>query len=60
MFEYFLTVFNPAGETVLEKRVEAETDEVAKAKGEAILAEANLLEHTHRLTRSGKLILFHR
>lgn len=32
MFEYFLTVFNPAGETVLEKRVEAETERSLKLK----------------------------
>ncbi|MFC0561772.1 YhzD family protein [Halalkalibacter alkalisediminis] len=60
MYEYFLTVFNPSGEIAFEERFEAESDEAAKKKGEALLSEKNYLEHTHRLTRSGKLLLFHR
>lgn len=60
MYEYFLTVFKPSGEIALEERFEAESDEAAKKKGEAILSENSYSEHTHRMTRSGKLLLFHR
>lgn len=60
MYEYFITVFNPSGETALEQRFESESDEAAKKKGKAMLQEQNYAELTHRLTRSGKLLLFHR
>ncbi|WP_227937873.1 YhzD family protein [Alkalihalobacillus deserti] len=60
MYEYFLTVFNPSGEIALEERFEATSDEVAKKKGEALLSEKSYTEHTYRMTRSGKLLLFHR
>ncbi|ARK29157.1 YhzD family protein [Halalkalibacter krulwichiae] len=60
MHEYYLTVFSHNGETIHEERFEAESDEQAKKKGEAILAEKQLIDTTHRLTRSGKLLLFHR
>ncbi|MGG0049213.1 YhzD family protein [Bacillus atrophaeus] len=58
---YFLTAFHPSGETLINERIEAESEEKAKKTGESILKEKNLYSHTHRLVNaSGKLILFHR
>ncbi|MCM3712621.1 YhzD family protein [Halalkalibacter oceani] len=58
--EYTLTVFNETGELVFENRFEAETDEAAKALAEQDLHERQYYNQTHRLTRSGTLLLFHR
>ena len=60
MYEYTITVFESTGEMVFEERFEAENDTVAKQIGMQKLAENNYSEHTHRMTRSGKLLLFHR
>ncbi|MEI3598904.1 MULTISPECIES: YhzD family protein [unclassified Oceanobacillus] len=61
MREYFLTVFNPDGEKLLDEAFTADNDEQAKKIGEEKLAEHNYSEHTHRcVTPEAKLILFHR
>jgi len=60
MNSYYLTVFSPTGEKLLEENFEAASDDEAKVIGEKRLSEGNYTEHTMRLTRSGKLILFHR
>ncbi|UOE95476.1 YhzD family protein [Alkalihalobacillus sp. LMS39] len=60
MKQYFLTAYDPTGETLLEETFEAASDDEAKAKGEKRLEEENLSSHTHRLTCAGKLLLFHR
>jgi hypothetical protein len=39
MKEYFLTVFHLSGEVAFEERFEADNDELAKKKGEALLTE---------------------
>ena len=58
--EYTLTVFHDTGELAFEERIEAETDEAAKALAEKQLHERQYHNQTHRLTRSGTLLLFHR
>ncbi|MDL9995222.1 YhzD family protein [Bacillus stercoris] len=61
MADYFLTVFDPSGNTLVNERFEAENEEAAKTRGEVILKEKELHSHTHRLVNAaGKLILFHR
>ncbi|NEU31497.1 hypothetical protein GN156_12055 [bacterium LRH843] len=60
MSEYTLTVFESTGKLVFEDRFEAENDVAAKQMGEKLLEENNYSEYAHRLTRSGKLLLFHR
>ncbi|WP_017728698.1 YhzD family protein [Halalkalibacterium ligniniphilum] len=60
MLEYVITVFEPSGEKVFEERFEASNDTEAKTLGQQKLAANNYEEHTHRMTRSGKLLLFHR
>ncbi|MCF3942020.1 YhzD family protein [Oceanobacillus alkalisoli] len=61
MREYFLTVFNPDGEKLLDESFIAENDERAKRIGEEKLAEHGYSEHTHRcVSPEAKLILFHR
>ncbi len=55
-----MTVFEPSGEMVFNVRFEADDDAAAKQIGEQKLAENHFSEHTHRMTRSGKLLLFHR
>ncbi|AFI27623.1 hypothetical protein SC22_16215 [Bacillus sp. A053] len=61
MADYFLTVFDPSGNTLVNERFEAENEEAAKTHGEVILKEKELHSHTHRLVNAaGKLILFHR
>ncbi|MGE8205115.1 YhzD family protein [Heyndrickxia sp. NPDC080065] len=58
---YKLTAFEPNGEKILDEAFEANSDNEAKAKGEALLKENNASEKTHRCTSpDGKLILFHR
>ncbi|MCM3762849.1 hypothetical protein M3212_19070 [Alkalihalobacillus oceani] len=58
--EYTLTVFHATGELAFEDRIKAETDEAAKALAEEKLRERQYHNQTHRLTRSGTLLLFHR
>lgn len=61
MADYFLTVFDPSGNTLINEQFEAEHEEAAKTHGEALLKEKELHSHTHRLVNAaGKLILFHR
>ncbi|WP_209122778.1 YhzD family protein [Alkalihalobacillus sp. BA299] len=60
MADYYLTVFNQSGEQLLNETIQAASDEEAKRIGEQKLAEANYSAHPHRLTRAGKLLLFHR
>ncbi|MDM5301080.1 hypothetical protein FZC70_18065 [Bacillus subtilis] len=61
MADYFLTAFDPSGETLVNERFEAENEETAKMRGEALLKEKELHSHTHRVVNAaGKLILFHR
>lgn len=59
MKEYTLTVFAKNGELLLEEKIEAPSDEAAKDSATKKLDENNYSEHTHRLVRSGKLIMFH-
>lgn len=60
MKEYYLTVYSPSGEHLLNESFEASSDGEAKRIAEQKLAEKNYLQHTHRLTSSGKLLLFQR
>nr|WP_087991233.1 YhzD family protein [Bacillus subtilis] len=61
MADYFLTAFEPSGETLVNERFEAENEEAAKMRGETLLKEKGLHSHTHRVVNAaGKLILFHR
>jgi hypothetical protein len=58
---FFLTAFERTGEKLLDESFEADNEQEAKEKGNAILAEKGLLDKTHRCTtQAGKLILFHR
>ncbi|MDM5187356.1 YhzD family protein [Bacillus sp. DX4.1] len=58
---YTLTVFEKDGSKALDESFEATTEAEAKSKGETILREKQLYEHTHRCTSSaGKLVLFQR
>ncbi|HHY22319.1 MAG TPA: hypothetical protein GX525_10685 [Bacilli bacterium] len=59
MHEYMLTVFEKTGELLLEEKIEATSDEAAKEAATKKLEENQYIEHTHRLVRSGKLIMFH-
>jgi len=60
MRTYKLTAFEPTGALITEETFTAETDDVAKEKGQIMLEEKGLLEKTHRLASpAGKLILFH-
>ncbi|MDV2886876.1 YhzD family protein [Alkalihalophilus pseudofirmus] len=59
MNEYFLTVYEPNGEMVFEERIEAADDDAAQEIGKKKLEENKYINHTHRLTRAGKLLLFH-
>lgn len=57
---YKLTAYETKGKVIIDESLEATNDEEAKQKGQAMLAEKNLLETTHRLASpTGKLILFH-
>ncbi len=60
MGTYFLTVYSPTGEKLLNVSFEAENDTEAKKIGEKRLLEESYHNYTSRLTCSGKLILFHR
>lgn len=58
---YKLTVFDSKGEKLLDESVQAENDDQAKEKGEAILKDKSFTEYTYRCTSpGGKLVLFHR
>lgn len=60
MKTYKLTAFEANGEKMVDESFQAENDDAAKELGEKLLAEKNLLEHTHRvISPSGKLLLFH-
>lgn len=61
MRTYFLTVFNPDGEKLLDESFTAENDNIAKKMGKEKLKEHGYSEHTHRCVNpEAKLILFHR
>lgn len=60
MKEYYLTVYSPTGEHLVNESFSASSEQEAKNIAEQKLAEQNYLEHTHRLTSSGKLLLFQR
>lgn len=61
MRNYYLTVYNPDGEVLLDETFTAENDGQAKEVGEKKLSEEGYLEHTHRCVNDkAKLILFHR
>lgn len=60
MRNYFLTVFNPDGEKLMDESFTANDDE-AKKIGEEKLSENGYSEYTHRCVNpEAKLILFHR
>lgn len=57
---YMLTAFDPLGKRLLNESFEAAHDHEAKAYGERLLSEKELLETTHRCTSPlGELLLFH-
>ncbi|WP_432653199.1 YhzD family protein [Salibacterium salarium] len=58
--QYFLTAFASDGGTLLNEMFAFENDEEAVEYGRKRLKEENCDMLTHRMTRSGKLILFHR
>lgn len=60
MKEYYLTVYSPSGEHLVNESFTASSDDEAKKIAEQKLSEQNYLDHTHRLTRSGNLLLFGR
>ncbi|MFB5663175.1 YhzD family protein [Alteribacillus sp. HJP-4] len=57
---YFLTVFQKDGKLSLNATFEFDNDEEAIAHGRQRLEEENCAAMTHRLTRSGKLLIFQR
>ncbi|WP_090775725.1 YhzD family protein [Shouchella lonarensis] len=57
---YFLTAFAKDGASLLNERFDATSDIEAMALAKDMLAKNDALERTHRLTRSGKLLLFAR
>ncbi|PLR80954.1 hypothetical protein CVD25_22375 [Bacillus canaveralius] len=60
MKTYKLTAFEKDGEKILDEAFQASNDDEAKAAGEKMLEDKNLLDKTHRCTSpSGKLVLFH-
>ncbi|WP_442599059.1 YhzD family protein [Neobacillus sp. D3-1R] len=60
MQSYKLTAFEVNGEKLIDETFQAANDNEAKAKGEQLLREKNLLEKTHRcVSPTGKLLLFH-
>lgn len=60
MQTYKLTAFEASGEKLLDEAFQAANDAEAKAIGEQLLLEKNLLEKTHRcVSPTGKLLIFH-
>lgn len=60
MDTYKLTAFKPDGEKLVDESFQATNDDEAKNIGTKMLAEKNLIDHTHRCTSPrGKLVLFH-
>ncbi|MFN2746908.1 YhzD family protein [Bacillus sp. z60-18] len=61
METYYVTAFDPSGETLLNERFEAMNEEEAKEKGKKLLKEKQFSDHTHRVVHSsGKMIVFQR
>ncbi|QQK79501.1 hypothetical protein HUG20_06180 [Salicibibacter cibi] len=58
--DYALTVFNKTGELLLNESYTFDTDEEAIEHGRSRLQEESYMTTTHRLVRSGKLLLFYR
>ncbi|MBD3861078.1 hypothetical protein IEE86_15195 [Bacillus sp. 28A-2] len=58
---YFLTVFDRSGETLLNEKITADSDEKAKELGRHRLTEQQYTKHSHRLVDdAGNLLLFER
>ncbi|PCK22248.1 hypothetical protein CEY02_04845 [Bacillus pumilus] len=58
---YFLTVFDRSGETLLNEKITAESDEKAKELGRHHLIEQQYTKHSHRLVDdAGRLLIFER
>ncbi|MBB6449551.1 hypothetical protein HNR44_001500 [Geomicrobium halophilum] len=57
---YALTVFNQTGEVLLNESFSFDTDQEAIAHGRKRLSDESYMKTTHRLVRSGKLLLFYR
>lgn len=61
MRNYFLTVYTPDGNVLINETFTAENDAIAKQVGGKKLSENGYSEHTHRCVNDkAKLILFHR
>ncbi|MFB4163727.1 YhzD family protein [Alteribacillus sp. JSM 102045] len=58
--QYFLTVFDKDGSLLLNEIFEYEQDSKAIEHGKKRLEDENFQDITHRMTRNGKLLLFHR
>lgn len=60
METYYLTVFKPDGEKLLNESFEASNDTEAEKIGRQMLEEKELTETTHRcISPRGKILLFH-
>ncbi|MFC5713581.1 YhzD family protein [Thalassorhabdus alkalitolerans] len=60
MKDYFLTVFDKSGEMLLNESFQFKSDDEAITHGRKRLEEENYEKTTHRMTRSGKLLIFQR
>lgn len=58
--DYALTVFGKAGEVLLNESYTFNTDQEAIEHGRNRLEEESYMKTTHRLVRSGELLLFYR
>ncbi|AXF57710.1 YhzD family protein [Salicibibacter kimchii] len=58
--DYALTVFDKTGEALLNESYTFDTDQEAIEHGRKRLEEESYMKTTHRLVRSGKLLLFYR
>ncbi|QQK75615.1 hypothetical protein HUG15_08590 [Salicibibacter cibarius] len=58
--DYALTVFDKSGEVLLNESYTFDTDREAIEHGRNRLEEESYMTTTHRLVRSGKLLLFYR
>ncbi|SDH55592.1 YhzD-like protein [Alteribacillus persepolensis] len=58
--DYFLTVFDKDGSLLLNESFQYDEDQAAIEHGKNRLAEEKYQDTTHRMTRNGKLLLFHR
>ncbi|QDI92787.1 hypothetical protein EPH95_17765 [Salicibibacter halophilus] len=58
--DYALTVFDKSGELLLNESYTFDTDQEAIDHGRERLQEESYMKTTHRLVRSGELLLFYR